>query len=466
MRLPIAYHEPVQKCIGFLFFFGGALNRDELIAAMRREIAIINRTMADFGIDAGTQPQWVSVAGSSFIAYGIRLGRTQSIAEVVKRRSELQERLSAARRQPTAVRWREMPFALEVPHPAPVPLDWKATTMRIGQHRLIAGRNYSASPAQDYIIDLDNRPHVLIAGTTGSGKSTMLRMALSSLAYNSEPDTLRIVLVDRKNEDLIPFANLPHVELCAWTLEESQRVVRQVKAELHRRIHAGGEQRQRIVLVIDELAMLADDSIAELSSILAVGRSKRVNVIAATQHPAVRLIGDKANYSVRLVGQVIDANTAALATGRKQSGAELLPGAGAFLAVDGAKLDRIQSYNLPNSAADGLVEVMRQKWQAEPLEPVRTSSNARNTVYLAEKMPVVEPVLAGSAGSGVQFPLPRRQPTNEERKAIRELHARSGSKNQTVLAAYGMKNGDTYRWVNEALNMPELTPNLRMGGAR
>jgi len=231
---------------------------------------------------------------------------------------------------------------------------------------MVAGRNYSTSPASDQVLDLAHRPHILIAGTTGSGKSTVLRMLLSSLAYNADPSGLRLVLVDRKNEDLVPFGRLPHVDLAAWTVGDAHKAVQTVAAELERRVQAGVGDWSRLVLVSDELAQLANESHDLLSAVLAVGRSKRVHVLAATQHPTVRLIGDKANYAVRLVGQVADAQTAALATGRKGSGAELLPGAGAFLLVDGAQLDRLQAFNMSADAAAGMVEVIREKWEGAP----------------------------------------------------------------------------------------------------
>lgn len=352
----------------------------DLAAQLRNEIQIINNTLAAFGVDAGTKPSWTMVAGCSFVAFGLRTGATQRISDVQRLLPELSERLSAARRRPTPVRLREMPLALEVPHPSPTPLDWRGATLRVGAGRMVAGRNYSMTPAQDQVLDLAQRPHILIAGTTGSGKSTVLRMMLSSLAFNADPQALRMVLIDRKNEDLVPFARLPHVDLAAWTVGDAHKAVTAVAAELERRVQAGVGDWPRLVLVVDELAQLANDSLDLLSAILAVGRSKRVHVLAATQHPTVRLIGDKANYAVRLVGQVADAQTAALATGRKGSGAELLPGAGAFLLVDGVQLDRLQAYNLHADAVAGLVDVVREKWggastpvllpAVEPMTPV------------------------------------------------------------------------------------------------
>lgn len=377
------------------------MNIDQQLHA---EIEIINRTLASFGVDAGTRPNWTTIAGASFVAYGLRTGAAQRISDIARLLPELSERISASRHAATPVRLREMPIALEVAHPAPQPLAWRLSTLRIGAGRVVAGRNYSATPAQDCVIDLDARPHLLVAGTTGSGKSTILRMLLASLAFNAAPDDLRLVLIDRKNEDLVPFARLPHVEFAAWTADDARAAIHRVYAEIRRRTDDGRSDRTRLVLVVDELAQVDADALDILARhIVPVGRSKRVHVIAATQHPTVKLIGDKSNYPARLVGQVVDGATAAIATGRRSTGAELLPGAGAFLFVDGPNLERIQAYNLTPDAATSLIDVIADKWCA------------RRTI------PAAAP--GADAGGGRRHPCaPRRtrQPKSHHRRRLRQ----------------------------------------------
>jgi len=446
----------------------------ELEKQLNSEIAIINRTLAAFGVDAGTMPRWTTIAGSSFVAYGLKLAATQRISGVAALLPELSERISAARQTPTPVRLRTMPIALEVMHPTPRPLDWRGAVLRIGANRLLAGRNYSATPAQDCVIDLDAKPHVLVVGTTGSGKSTVLRMMLASLAYNMPPDALRLVLVDLKNATLPPFAKLPHVERLAYMPDDAQRAIGLVHAELQRRIRIGGAQRwQRLLLAIDELAQIDSHALNLLGSILSLGREMNINVVAATQHPTTKLIGNKANYPVRLVGQVVDADTAEIAAGRKQSGAWQLPGQGAFLYVDGPTLDRIQAYNLTADSAANLIAAVADKWSAAPLAPVRTSVEPAIPAPAPAEIPVVAPVRTGASGAPpVQFPLPRRAPTPDEAAAIRTLRQELGSLNQTILAVYGSKSSDTHRWVFEALVAPPepaktpQAPILRMAGVR
>lgn len=439
----------------------------ELERQLSSEIEIINRTLAAFGVDAGTRPAWTTIAGGSFVAYGLRTGATQRISDIARLLPELSERLSAARRRPTPVRLREMPLALEVAHPAPRPLDWQLSTLRCGAGRMVAGRNYSVTPAQDCVIDLAAKPHVLIAGTTGSGKSTVLRMMLSSLAYNADPFGLRLVLIDRKNEDLVPFARLPHVDLAAWTIGDAQQAIAAVHGELERRVQAGVGDWSRLVVVIDELAQLANESHDLLSAVLAVGRSKRVHVIAATQHPTVRLIGDKANYAVRLVGQVADAQTAALATGRRNSGAELLPGAGAFLYVDGAQLDRLQAYNMTADAAAGMVEVIIQKWgeASTPVLPMTVEPMTPVEDEVERIARTIEPLWRAGASKNAmcKAALDRPYAGSYAGKIDRALALLDGSTTTAPIRQFGVSQTEDAQIGSSSREPAKI---LRMGGVR
>ena len=105
---------------------------------LTNEIRIINRTLHDYGVDAGTKPAWTTVAGTSYITFELRTGRSQRNADIARLLPELSERLSAQRRRPTPVRMLEMPLRFEVEHPDPQPLNWRAATLRIGAGSLKA----------------------------------------------------------------------------------------------------------------------------------------------------------------------------------------------------------------------------------------------------------------------------------------------------------------------------------------
>lgn len=436
---------------------------------LHAEIAIINRTLAAFNIDAGTRPTWCVVAGTSYILYGLRTGPAQTIDAIERRLDELAERISASRHTATKIRLRRLPLALEVPHPAPQPLPWLRARLKLRSHTMLTGRVYSADGATDDILRLDDHPHVLVAGTTGSGKSTLMRMMLMSLAVNTSPADLQMVLVDMKNRDLAALADLPHVARFAVIDDDAGAAIRHVEGILRQRIERRIDH-PRILLAIDELRELAQlpGMIAQLGSIVSLGRALGINVLAATQHPKASEIGSvvKANFPVRLVGQVVGARHAEAAADRPDTGAELLPGNGAFLRIDGPAITRLQAYWLDGPGAQSLVDLARRTWSA----PVRTGAETLLQPVKAENREAA-PVRTGAGGASapVDFPLPRRAPTTTEAAAIRALRAELPSLNATIIAVYGAKSSDTHRWVSEALAVtetPTQAPILRLGASR
>lgn len=195
-------------------------------------------------------------------------------------------------------------------------------------------------------------PHVLVAGTTGSGKTVLLHTLLAQLARQNTPDDLRLLILDGKG-DLRPFARLPHLlhpiasepgqylALLAWAV-----------AELDRRKTQPGGGGWRLVVVIDELAEVVngcggvDGPAAEsLRRLAALGRSLGVNLVVATQYPNAQTLGGaiaKANLPCRAVGRVIDAQASSLAGGQAGLDAHKLRGKGDFLLVAGSDAQRLQ----------------------------------------------------------------------------------------------------------------------------
>lgn len=431
---------------------------------IKDEIAEINKTFAGMRpgrmAPAKVSENWTTVAGRSFVSYGLRLDPTVLPQDVEKLLPKLTEALSALRHRPTDVRLRRKPLALEVAHPFPAPLDWQRAQTRLQPDTMLTGRNYSGGEPCDDTLCFDDTPHVLIAGTTGSGKSTLLRMMVSTLALNTSPDELRLYLVDLKNTDLKPFKPLPHTELFAGEENEAQAAIRTVHREVRRRKDTEDTDAPRIVLVIDELAEVGDrDTLDLLSSILRVGRSFRVNVIAATQLPTKATCGEKNNYTVRFVGAVTDAQTAALAAGRGDSGAHLLPGKGAFLRIEGTTLERLQAYHLDMPGTAAMVQQAVARWgRGAPVArqvvqmPVHTGANTGAPGGIPVNWPVSVKMAVPATGAPVRFPLPRnRPPTATEAAALRQLYDETGSKNQTCLAAYGTKSQVLMGYVGQAI---------------
>lgn len=181
--------------------------------------------------------------------------------------------------------------------------------------------------------------HILIAGTTGSGKTALARTLLASLAYFNAPSTLQMILIDPKGRGFGPLAQLAHVQgnVVATPIEGTIRLT-QIVEEMERRDHAN-QRTPLLIVAIDELADLLQTGgkkVEELISRLAQrGREAGIHLVACTQKPTAALIGGamKANFPVRLVGAVASRDEARYATGMRESGAEKLEGKGDFLLI-------------------------------------------------------------------------------------------------------------------------------------
>jgi len=327
------------------------------------EIALINRFFRDYKVNATVAETGSHVAGKSYIVFNIALKAGARIVAIESRLRELAEMLSAYRGQPTPIRLRHMPLALEIPHPRPQPVLMPAAARRPG-HVMALGQSYAFDgTVSEEQIDLRTTPHMLIAGATGSGKSVLLTSMLCSLCMDTDPAEIDLVCVDLKNEDLVPFEHLPHVATMATNSLAAEEAIANVYATKEQRVRTG-KRGKRMVLVIDELAELArmKEPMKQLASILAIGRSKNINVLAATQKPLGAIVGSvaKANFTCRLIGRVMSPDDSRVAAGISGVGAEFLPGHGAFLRVEGMDVRRFQGYYVDD--VDSWMQPIADRW--------------------------------------------------------------------------------------------------------
>jgi S-DNA-T family DNA segregation ATPase FtsK/SpoIIIE len=189
-----------------------------------------------------------------------------------------------------------------------------------------------AGPRGPFVIDLcRDGPHVLVGGTTGSGKSEFLRTLVTSLALSSPPEEVTFVLVDFKGGAAFgPCAALPHVVGLVTDLDDHlvSRALASLRAELRRRERLlaavgasdleayrrlrspGTEPVPRLVVVVDELRALVEelpDFVTGLVRLAALGRSLGVHLVLATQRPSGAVSAEvRANVSLRIAFRVRD----------------------------------------------------------------------------------------------------------------------------------------------------------------
>lgn len=191
--------------------------------------------------------------------------------------------------------------------------------------------------------------HVLIAGTTGSGKTALARTLLTSLAMHNRQGELQLILIDPKGRGFGPLAGLPHVlNGVQNTPEAALACLAWLVREMERR-DAEGVSAPVLVVAVDELADLIQTGGKQveesLTRIAQRGREAGIHLVACTQKPTAALIGGamKANFPVRLVGAVAGADEARYASGISDSGADKLEGKGDFILVARGSVLRFQA---------------------------------------------------------------------------------------------------------------------------
>jgi S-DNA-T family DNA segregation ATPase FtsK/SpoIIIE len=208
--------------------------------------------------------------------------------------------------------------------------------------------------------------HVLIAGTTGSGKTALARSIVASLVLFNNQRTLQLVLIDPKGRGFLPLEGLPHLLVPPVVhCDEAAHVLDRLVGEMERRDQEGRSE-PRLVVVLDELADLVQVGGAEMERLLTRltqrGREAGVHLVACTQKPTAAVIGGlvKSNFPVRLVGSVASPEDAKVATGLAQTGAERLLGQGDFLVVAKGQVTRMQAAYIADERLRELVARLRE----------------------------------------------------------------------------------------------------------
>ncbi len=244
--------------------------------------------------------------------------------------------------------------------------------------KIALGRNVSGDVSY---ADLGKMPHLLVAGSTGSGKTIFLYSLITSLLYQNTPDSLRLILIDPKRVEFSLLNNIPY--LLAEVINDPDKAVNSLEwlvTEMERRFDLLSENKARdirsynkksddqlpyIVIVIDELADLMANKGKEVEKAIVrlaqMARAVGIHLVLATQRPSVEVITGliKANITARVSFQVasqVDSRTIL-----DMAGAEKLLGAGdmLFLSPELGKTRRIQSAFITQDEVRNIVNYIR-----------------------------------------------------------------------------------------------------------
>jgi len=373
------------------------LTDDEL----RRRAEIIENTLASFGAPGRV----VEVnQGPVITQFGVepdyiesRAGKRTKVK--VGKISALADDIALALAAPTIRIEAPVPgkgyVGVEVPNPEPSLVSLREimdsdrwakvkSALRIGLGQDVSGQAVAA--------DLTSMPHLLVAGTTGSGKSVCINGIISALLLTNTPDDLQMIMVDPKRVELTNYNGIPH--LMAPVVTELERIVGVLKwvqremderyrkfamagarniTDFNRRADQNGENRlYYIVVIVDELAdlmMLAPDETERVVTRLAqMARATGIHIIISTQRPSVDVVTGliKANFPARIAFAVptgIDSRVIL-----DMPGAEKLLGRGdmLFQAPDAAMPLRLQGTFVSDEEIQQIVDFWRGQAAAAP----------------------------------------------------------------------------------------------------
>lgn len=247
-------------------------------------------------------------------------------------------------------------------------VPWKPELLKENTLTLPIGSDVYGNPFQ---IDLSKAPHLLVAGSTGSGKSVALNMFIHSLMEQNSPDNLKLVLIDPKRTEFTQFEESPHLVsqkfgiitegedvtlALEWAVQEMEDRYKQLREAKVRDIDtyiAQGGYMSKIVIVVDELAdlMLSVHKIGIETAIIRLAQKARasgIHLILATQRPSIDVVTGilKANFPTRI--SFMTATKVDSAVILDQPGAESLIGNGDCLVMKPSEkgLIRLQGYYL------------------------------------------------------------------------------------------------------------------------
>ncbi len=395
---------------------------------------IIKTTLADFGINVEMEGANV---GPRITQYTMRPPAGVNLTKITSRDKELALNLAVEQIRIEAPIPGTRLVGVEVPNVKPASvglrsiLESKEWTNAKGSLPFVVGKDISG---KGVVADLAKMPHLLIAGTTGSGKSVMTNMLIMSLLYRNSPSDLKLIMIDPKQVEMTQYEDIPHLltpvitavekslSAMRWAVNEMERRYTLMAKEKVKKIDdynakmaAGGtvtvkdedgnEQQHNggkmpfIVIIVDEMADLMMQAGKDLEALIVriaqKGRAAGIHLVLATQSPKVQVITGliKSNVPSRITFKVTNFTESSVALG--MSGAEKLLGMGDMIMLTtemGGKPRRIQSAFAEDKEILAVTDFLREQRAPE-----------YNDEVVAQPVQIGGGKIAGPAGLARKF---------------------------------------------------------------
>lgn len=350
------------------------------------------------------------------------------------------------------------------------------------------GTSISGEPL---VADLARMPHVLLAGATGSGKSTLIHVFLTSLLFRCSPSELKLIMVDTKRVELTEYNDIPHlltpvvvepekvVSAFKWAISEMERRYKLFQSAKVRNITgynklSGFQALPFIVILVDELAdmmMLAPmDTEKAICRLAQLARATGIHLVLSTQRPSVNILTGliKANIPCRIAFNVTSQIDSRVII--DQAGAEKLLGSGDMLYVppNASKPRRVQGAFVSSDEIRKLTEFLKNSqiepdYKEEVLQFVSEKINgkSRRTSGFSEDVLYQDAVdVVVSAGKGSASLLQRKLRIGYARAARllddleqqRIVGPAQGSKQREVLVGAVVSKEEDYYYENSSVD--------------
>ncbi len=392
-----------------------AMRRQGMVDAtgeMRENSKRLADTLQSFGIE----PHIVDVIrGPSVTRYELELDRGVKLSKITNLSDDIALSLGATGVRISAIPDKISVVGIEVPNKtvntvyAREVIDSAAFHASKSKISFAVGKDISGNCI---VGDIAKLPHMLIAGTTGSGKSVCMNTLIVSLLYKAKPDEVRLIMVDPKMVELGVYNGIPHLLIpvvtdpkkaagaLQWTVTEMMRRYRLMSEEgvrdlesYNKAIHNDPDQKpmEQIVVVIDELAdlmLVAAKEVEEsICRIAQMGRASGIHLVIATQRPSADVITGlmKANIPSRIAFAVSSAMESRIILDTQ--GAEKLVGKGdmLFAPLGQGKPKRVQGCFITDEEVQAVVSAIKEQsesdYSSEIMEQIekRAEQNGKST---------------------------------------------------------------------------------------